>query len=37
MQQSMLPDHFPIFNIDLDIDFQSSDNTYPSFKPTNKT
>ena len=29
----MLPDSFPVFNIDLDCDFESSDNVYPAFKP----
>ena len=29
----MLPDSFPVFNIDLDCDFESSDNVYPTFKP----
>lgn len=32
----MLPDSFPVFNIDLDCDFQSSDNIFPPY-PTNKT
>ena len=27
----MLPDNFPVFHIDLDCDFESSDNVYPSF------
>jgi hypothetical protein len=27
----MLPDSFPVFNIELDCDFESSDNVYPSY------
>lgn len=27
----MLPDNFPVFNIDLDCDFESSDNVFPSY------
>ena len=37
----MLPDSFPVFHIDLDCDFESSDNVYPPFgkpaKPINKS
>lgn len=32
----MLPDNFPIFNIELECDFESSDNVYPTY-PHNKT
>jgi hypothetical protein len=27
----MLSDSFPVFNIELDCDFESSDNVYPSY------
>jgi hypothetical protein len=33
----MLPDNFPVFNIELECDFESSDNVYPAYplcKPT---
>ena len=36
----MLPDNFPVFNIQLDDEFESSDNKYPSYsklKGTTKT
>lgn len=33
----MLPDNFPVFHIDLDCDFESSDNVFPSFGKTTKT
>jgi hypothetical protein len=32
----MLPDSFPVFNIELECDFESSDNVYPTY-PHNKT
>lgn len=31
----MLPDNFPVFNIELECDFESSDNVYPTY-PHNK-
>lgn len=27
----MLPDNFPVFNIELECDFESSDNVYPPY------
>lgn len=27
----MLPDNFPVFNIELNCEFESSDNVYPSY------
>lgn len=27
----MIPDSFPVFNIELEVDFESSDNTFPSY------
>lgn len=27
----MLPDNFPVFNIELECDFESSDNVYPAY------
>ena len=32
----MLPDNFPVFQIDLDCDFESSDNVYPSLNKASK-
>ncbi len=32
----MLPDNFPVFNIDLECDFESSDNVFPPFNSTAK-
>jgi hypothetical protein len=32
----MLSDNFPVFNIDLDIDFESSDHKFPPFHPSVK-
>lgn len=33
----MLPDNFPVFNIELECDFESSDNVYPAYCPHKST